>query len=99
MPDEVSSQTRRYNLVIPSGVDRCLIVIHSELFKDNRLVESLLGSSMVRDPLNSPGLWIAGLAPGYLGGKGNDEQQNGELEGYKTGLRDKPGSRKLDFQA
>jgi len=63
LPDKVSSKARRDNLIVPCLVNRSLVGGNSEFLQDDGLVGLGRGSSVVGDPLRSPGLLVSTLSP------------------------------------
>lgn len=62
-PDKVACQSRGNNLVEPSSINRCLVRCDTELFQDDGFVGLLHASSVISNPLCTPGLFVATLAP------------------------------------
>lgn len=64
VPDEVASEARRNDGVIPSSVGRRFVRNrHTKLFHDDGFVSSLLRCRVVEDPLVTPANRVVRVAP------------------------------------
>ena len=76
-PDKVTSETRGHDRVEPIRVCSRLVVDHTELLQDNRLVHCTSRLGVVRNPLRAPTDRVSCLSPAFL------QEQSDERITYK----------------